>query len=76
MQEPEWLLMDDPFDNMSVTARKKMIGILLSLHEKGTSMIINTSMYPEMMGFITDVVVIEEGKNLTLDVYKRQLLLL
>ena len=28
-------------------------------------MIINTSMYPEMMGFITDVVVIEEGKNLT-----------
>ena len=57
--------MDDPFDNMSVTARKKMIGILLSLHEKGTSMIINTSMYPEMMGFITDVVVIEEGKNLT-----------
>ena len=65
LQEPEWLLMDDPFDNMSVTARKKMIGILLSLHEKGTSMIINTSMYPEMMGFITDVVVIEEGKNLT-----------
>ena len=68
LQEPEWLLMDDPFDNMSVTARKKMIGILLSLHEKGTSMIINTSMYPEMMGFITDVVVIEEGKNLTVKV--------
>ena len=37
LQEPEWLLMDDPFDNMSVTARKKMIGILLNLHEKGTS---------------------------------------
>ena len=65
LQEPEWLLMDEPFDNMSVTARKKMIGILLGLHEKGTSMIINTSMYPEMMGFITDVVVIEGGKNLT-----------
>lgn len=71
LQEPEWLLMDDPFDNMSVTARKKMIGILLSLHEKGTSMIINTSMYPEMMGFITDVVVIEEGKNLTFGRWKK-----
>lgn len=25
LQEPEWLLMDEPFDNMSVTARRKMI---------------------------------------------------
>ena len=40
-----------------------MIGILLSLHEKGTSMIINTSMYPEMMGFITDVVVMRRRKE-------------
>ena len=57
--------MDEPFDNMSVTARRKMIGILLTLHEKGTSMILNTPMYPEMMGFITDVLVMESGKNLT-----------
>ena len=61
----EWLLMDEPFDNMSVTARRKMIGILLTLHEKGTSIILNTPMYPEMMGFITDVLVMESGKNLT-----------
>ena len=27
LQEPEWLLMDEPIDNMSVTARRKMIGI-------------------------------------------------
>ena len=65
LQEPEWLLMDEPFDNMSVTARRKMIGILLTLHEKGTSIILNTPMYPEMMGFITDVLVMESGKNLT-----------
>ena len=65
LQEPEWLLMDEPFDNMSVTARRKMIGILLTLHEKGTSMILNTPMYPEMMGFIADVLVMESGKNLT-----------
>ena len=57
--------MDEPFDNMSVTARRKMIGILLTLHEKGTSIILNTPMYPEMMGFITDVLVMESGKNLT-----------
>ena len=42
-----------------------MIGILLTLHEKGTSIILNTPMYPEMMGFITDVLVMESGKNLT-----------
>ena len=42
LQEPEWLLMDEPFDNMSVTARRKMIGILLTLHEKGTSIILNS----------------------------------
>ena len=65
LQEPEWLLMDEPFDNMNVTARKKMIGILLSLHGRGMSMLINTPMYSEMMGFVTDVVVIESGKNLT-----------
>ena len=65
LQEPEWLLMDEPFDNMSVTARRKMIGILLNIHEKGASIIINTPMYPEMMGFITDIVVIESGKNIT-----------
>lgn len=65
LQEPEWLLMDEPFDNMSVTARRKMIGILLNLHEKGISMIINTPLYPELMGVITDIVVIEDGKNLT-----------
>lgn len=65
LQEPEWLLMDEPFNNMSVTARRKMIGILLSLHDRGTSIMINTPMYPEMMGFITDVVVIESGKNQT-----------
>ena len=65
LQVPEWLLMDEPFDNMSVTSRRKMIGILLNLHEKGTSIIINTPMYPEMMGFVTDVVVIESGKNVT-----------
>ena len=63
--QPEILLMDEPFDNMSVTARRKMIGILLTLHEKGTSIILNTPMYPEMMGFITDVLVMESGKNLT-----------
>ena len=57
--------MDEPFYNMSVTARRKMIGILLTLHEKGTSVILNTPMYPEMMGFITDVLVMESGKNLT-----------
>ena len=65
LQEPEWLLMDEPFNNMSVRARRKMIGILLSLHDRGTSIMINTPMYPEMMGFITDVVVIESGKNQT-----------
>lgn len=65
LQEPEWLLMDEPFDNMSITSRRKMIGILLNLHEKGISMMINTPLYPELMGVITDIVVIEDGKNMT-----------
>ena len=65
LQEPEWLLMDEPFNNMTLSKRKKMIGILLNLHERGMSMIINTVMYPELMGFVTDIVIMKSGKNLT-----------
>ncbi len=63
LQEPKWLLFDEPFAGMDLSIRREMIKKLLLLHEQGMSLIISTSMYPEMLGFITDIAVIEDGKS-------------
>ncbi|MCI6859168.1 MAG: ABC transporter ATP-binding protein [Eubacterium sp.] len=62
LPEPEWLLLDEPFGTMDSAARRDMARMLQLLFEGGTSIIINAPMYQEIMDFVTDIAVMEEGK--------------
>lgn len=78
LPRPKWLLLDEPFDGMEVTARAEMERQLMALYESGISLVLNTPMYPELMDFITDVAVIKDGKNAVfgpIDVVYREALL-
>lgn len=77
LHKPSWLLIDNIFGNMNISNRKKMLDILGMLWEQGTTLLMNTQIFPELMSFITDIAVVEEGKLVsygTLDsVYKEAL---
>lgn len=60
---PDWLLLNQPFAGLDAEGRARIVTILLNLHEDGVSMILNTEMYPDLLGFITDIAVIEEGRT-------------
>lgn len=65
LHEPKWLLLDEPFADLNMAYRSEMIRILLVLQEQGTSIIINSQMFPELINFITNVAILEEGKVVT-----------
>lgn len=63
LTRPKWLLLDEPFRNMDGGSRREMMRVLIAVHEEGTSVVLNTLMYPDMMDFVTDVAVVETGRN-------------
>lgn len=65
LHDPKWLFLDDPFANLNVTYRSEMIRILLILQEQGKTILINSQMFPELIDFITNVAILEEGKVVT-----------
>ena len=60
LHKPDWLFLDQPFSGLDAEGRARIVNILLELHEKGVSMILNSQMYPDLLGFITDIAVIED----------------
>lgn len=74
LHDPEWLLLDEPFQGLNGSARNQMIHILLTLLEQGKSIVIHSQLYPELLDFYTDVTVIENGSQvasgLIQDVYE------
>lgn len=71
---PEWLFLDEPFSGLNISGRNHMIRVLLTLQDMGTSMVIHSQPFPEILDFYTDVCVLEEGKlkasGLIQDVYE------
>ena len=63
LHEPAWLILDEPFEMINGDARDRMVNILAYLCESGISILINSQMYPELYGFLTDLAVIEDGRN-------------
>ena len=63
LHQPDWLFLNQPFSGLDSEGRARIVNILLDLHEKGVSMVLNTEMYPDLLGFITDIAVIEDGKT-------------
>lgn len=74
LHDPEWLFLDEPFSGLNITGRNHMIRTLLTLQDMGTSIVIHSQLFPEILDFYTDVCVIEEGKlktsGLIQDVYE------
>ncbi len=64
LHEPAWLILDEPFEMINGEARDRMVNILAYLCESGISILINSQMYPELYGFLTDLAVIEDGRNM------------
>ena len=64
LHEPAWLILDEPFEMINGEARDRMVNILAYLCESGISIQINSQMYPELYGFLTDLAVIEDGRNM------------
>ena len=64
LHEPGWLLLNQPFAGLDAEGRARIVNVLLPLHEQGVSMIMNTEMYPDLLGFVTDIAVIEDGKTI------------
>lgn len=62
LHEPRWLLLDNPFAEISAKSRREMERIILELGEMGMTVLINSVVYPESMDLFTDVAVIDEGK--------------
>lgn len=60
--EPRWLMLDEPFLNMSSQTRTKMIELILKLQELGMSMIINTTMATDLTMLFTDFLIFDQGK--------------
>ena len=63
LHQPDLLFLNQPFSGLDAEGRAGIVNILLDLHEKGVSMVLNTEMYPDLLGFITDIAVIEDGKT-------------
>lgn len=63
LHEPAWLILDEPFEMINGEARDRMVNILAYLCESGISILINSQMYPELYGFLTDLAVIEDGRD-------------
>lgn len=62
LHDPQWLLLDEPFVDLSSASRNSMIKILLMLQEQGKSIVVNSQMFPETRDFFTDVALVEEGR--------------
>ena len=52
LHDPQWLLLDEPFADLSSANRNSMIKILLMLQEQGKSMVVNSQMFPETRDFL------------------------
>lgn len=65
LHDPKWLLLDEPFADLNITYRSEMIRILLILQEQGKSIILNSPMFPDLIDFITNVAILENGKVAT-----------
>lgn len=74
LHDPEWLFLDEPFTGLNIIGRNQMIRILLTLQDMGTSIVIHSQLFPEILDFYTDVCVIEDGQlktsGLIQDVYE------
>ncbi len=62
LHEPVWLILDEPFEMLDVDHREHMIDILKAMYQEGVSLIINTQVYTELTGFMTNLSVLEQGK--------------
>ncbi len=62
LHQPSWIFLDQPFDDLSPSYRKKMIDLLEMLWEQGSSLVIHSQMYSDLTGFFTDIALVEEGK--------------
>ena len=65
IHEPSWLFMDDPFGEMPVTMRKKMVDTIGMLWEGGITPVISSQPYPELMSLITELAVVEGGQMMS-----------
>lgn len=77
LHEPKWLLLDDPFENLPITQRKRMLDYLAFFWEQGMSLVISTEIFPEIIPFFTDILVFDGGqlvsKGTVEDVYAQSL---
>lgn len=60
--EPKWLLLDEPYANLSPSLQVKMKDIFMALLDSGMSIIINTQLFLNYSSLFTDVAVLENGK--------------
>lgn len=60
--EPKWLMLDEPFNNMSNSTRSRMIEMILKLQEQGISIIINTTMFTDLTLLFTDLLIFDNGR--------------
>ena len=65
LHDPDWLFLDEPFEELSPSQRKRMLEYLGILWEDGKSLLINTRLFPEITQFITDIAIIEEGQMIS-----------
>ncbi|MEE1229319.1 MAG: hypothetical protein U0K57_10170 [Lachnospiraceae bacterium] len=59
LHQPQWLFLEEPFANMNLKDRTKMVNILLNLAELGVSLVITSQSYPDVNDIFSDIAVIE-----------------
>jgi ABC-2 type transport system ATP-binding protein len=61
LQEPEILVLDDPFSNLGAQAFDLVVNLLIKLKSEGATLIISGVLLPEADKLVEEVMVIEEG---------------
>ena len=59
---PEVLILDEPFENVDPTSRKKMKEILQRMRKNGTTVFITSHLLQEVEDFCDEVAIINKGK--------------
>ncbi|HBF6041395.1 TPA: ABC transporter ATP-binding protein [Clostridioides difficile] len=64
-QDPEYILLDEPFTGIDLFKREEFIGVIAQYMEENQAIIITTHEIVEIEGLVDEVVILDEGQIIT-----------
>ncbi|MCC0784085.1 ABC transporter ATP-binding protein [Clostridioides sp. ES-S-0108-01] len=64
-QDPEYILLDEPFTGIDLFKREEFIGVIAQYMEENQAIIITTHEIVEIEGLVDEVIILDEGQIIT-----------